>query len=132
MPTGALTLDLLAEPMSICRLAADAPVPAWAMAAPFFCVARTTEELSIMCATARVPAGTTESSGWRLLRLAGPFEFSEVGVLLRVAAPLAEADVSIMPVATWDTDYVLVREAQLGEALVALRAAGHAVRTAGA
>lgn len=125
---------MLPEPLTVCRLAADAAIPEWAAAAGSFCsVTRTADELSVICATERVPSNASAASntarqdGWRALKLVGPFAFTEVGVLLRVAAPLAAAGVSILAVATFDTDYVLVREAQLTTALDALRATGHAV-----
>jgi hypothetical protein len=123
----ALVLDLLPEPLSICRLAAGAPLPAWAMARAFFSVTRTAHELSIVCPDALVPAELSASGGWRALMLRGPFDMALVGITLAVAAPLARAGVSIMPIATFDTDYVLVRGEQLDRAVDALRAAGHTV-----
>ena len=81
--------------------------------------------------TDAVSALVAREDGLRALRLVGPFAFTGVGVLLRVAAPLADAGVGILPVATFDTDYVLVPEARLPDALAALRAAGHAVVLAG-
>jgi hypothetical protein len=44
-----------------------------------------------------------------------------------VAAPLAEAGVPIFPIATHDTDWVLVPGAQLDDAVRALRGAAHDV-----
>jgi uncharacterized protein len=127
-----LTIAVLPEPLSICRLAPEAAVPAWALAAPFCTVTRTRAELSLICASDRVPAaGVADglvSHGWRALMLVGPFDLAEVGILLRVAGPLAAAGVSIMPVATYDTDYVLVRAPQLATALHALHAAGNVVQ----
>jgi len=123
-----LTIYLLSGPLSICRLAAHAPIPEWATAAPFFALTRTADELSIICASDRVPAGVTANGEWRAFRLVGPFEFAEVGILLRVAAPLAAAGVSILPLATYDTDYVLVRTLQLAAAVAALRGDGHEIR----
>jgi len=123
-----LTIDLLSGPLSICRFAADAPIPEWATAAPFFAVTRTADELSIICATDRVPRGVTANGEWRALKLVGPFDFAEVGILLRVAGPLAAAGVSIMPLATYDTDYVLVRAPQLAAAVAALQGDGHEIR----
>lgn len=58
----------------------------------------------------------------------GPFDLQEVGLFAAVAVPLAEAHVSILPFATYNTDYILVRQAQLRRALAALRGAGHIVR----
>ena len=136
-PTRApLTLDVLAEPLSVVRFSADTPVPDWALhAGSFGSVTRTADELSIVCATAHVPstplaASVARDDGWRALKVVGPFAFTEVGVLLQVAAPLAAAGISILAMATFDTDYVLVQEPQLARAVAELRAAGHTVRGA--
>jgi hypothetical protein len=59
--------------------------------------------------------------------VAGVFEFSAVGVLAALVAPLAEAGVAVLAVATYDTDYLLVKEEDLGTAVDALRRAGHVV-----
>ena len=131
-----LTLDVLAEPLSVLRLSADADAPEWALrAGSFGSVTRTADELSVVCATTRVPAtqpdeGMAREDGWRALQVVGPFAFTEVGVLLQVAAPLAAAGISILAVATFDTDYVLVQETQLSRAITELRQAGHTVRGA--
>ena len=130
----ALTLDVLAEPLSVLRFAADADVPAWALrSGSFGTVTRTAHELSVVCATARVspgslPTDAAREDGWRALEVAGTFAFTEVGVLLQVAAPLAAVGISILAIATFDTDYVLVQETRLTRAVAALRRAGHTVR----
>jgi hypothetical protein len=62
-----------------------------------------------------------------VLQVAGPLEFSLTGVLAAIATPLAEAGVSIFAISTFDTDYVLVKEAALGKGVEALRGAGHVV-----
>jgi hypothetical protein len=129
-------LDVLAESLSVLRFSTDADVPEWALrGGAFGSVTRTADELSVVCATARVPspppASVAREDGWRVLQVVGPFAFTEVGVLLQVAAPLAAARISILAMATFDTDYVLVQESQLARAIVQLRAAGHTVRDPG-
>jgi hypothetical protein len=126
-----LEIDVLPEPLAICRLDVDAALPAWATARPFFSVSRTHSELSIICPASQIPAGVPASLGWRALGLRGPFDFALVGITLSVAQPLAAAGVSIMPIATHDTDYVLVHGDQLARAVEALRAAGHLVHLPG-
>ena len=136
MVRAPLTLDVLAERLSVLRFSADADVPGWALrAGSFGSVTRTVDELSVVSATVNVPsmplpAGTAREDGWRALMVVGPFAFTEVGVLLQVAAPLAAAGISILAIATFDTDYVLVQETQLARAAAELRAAGHTVRDA--
>ena len=122
-----LRISLLVGQMSVCRLDGASEVPNWALQGGFFSVTRTSEELSVVCPEGAAPEGVRCEGGWRVLKLAGPFEFSEVGVLLSVAWPLAEAGVGIFVVSTFDTDYVHVKEEQLGSAVAALRGRGHEV-----
>lgn len=121
------SLELLPGRFALCRLAADAAVPAWAAAAAFSSVTRTRDELSIVCEEGGVPEEVKHERGWRCLKLVGPFDLGLVGVLVSVLQPLAGAGVSIFALSTFDTDYVLVRGGQLSEAIAALRRAGHAV-----
>jgi hypothetical protein len=121
------TLELLPGELAICRLPGEAPVPAWASSGSVAAIVRTRSELSVTCAQESVPPEVVASRDWRALELRGPFDHGLVGILVEVATPLARAGVSIMPIATYDTDYVLVRTSQLGAAMAALRAAGHTV-----
>ena len=127
MSDRSLTLVVLLEPLAICRLAPDSPIPAWATQRSFFSVTRTRDELSVVCPAAQVPPDVAAHRRWRALKVLGPFELSIVGVLLSVAAPLAAAGVSILALATYETDYILVQQEQLATAIQALREAGHRV-----
>lgn len=88
---------------------------------------RTADELSIISAEGAVPAGVKCEPGWRVFQVEGPFEFSAVGVLLAVLRPLNDAGISILAVSTFDTDYVIVKEAAVAPAVCALTATGHRV-----
>ena len=122
-----LTLQLVAGDFAVCRLSPHEPVPAWAGSAVFSSVTRTADELSIVCPAAPVPANIKAERGWRLLKFSGPFDFSAVGILASVTAPLAHAGISLLALATFDTDYVLVPAARIDEAIRTLEAAGHTV-----
>jgi hypothetical protein len=128
MANRQLTLDVLGDRFAISRLGGEAAVPPWATAGAFFSITRTRDEVSVVCAEADVPEGTKSERGWRCLRVAGPIEFSVVGVLAALAVPLAAAGVSLFAVSTFDTDYLLVKENDLPAAREALRRAGHVVR----
>jgi hypothetical protein len=127
-PNASLRLSVLEERFAVCRLGPGAEIPPWSTSAPFFCVTRTPDELSVVCPEERVPAGITCECGWRAFKLEGPFDFGLVGVLASVVAPLVESEVGILAMATYDTDYVLVQESQLYHAMAALRERGHEVR----
>ena len=120
-------LSILPGSFAIVRLAADAPLPSWASAGDFFSVTRTSDELSVVCLATQVPSSLTAETGWRALKVQGPFALSEIGVLAALAAALAHAKVSLFAISTFDTDYLLVSDKSLDAAVAALRAAGHIV-----
>ena len=123
--TRHLELTLLLERFAISRLAADAPIPEWATEGPFFSLTRTGDELSVVTELSRVPVGVQSQAGWRVLKVHGPFVLSEIGVLASLAAPLAEAKISLLAISTFDTDYLLVSSESLPAAIAALELAGH-------
>ena len=146
MPHAPLRLSVLDERLAVCRLDPPAGLPPWATAAPFYCVTRTPGELSVVCPEGIVPDGVTREGGWRALGLEGPFDPGQVGVLVSMIAPLAQAGVGTFAVSTFDTGkpkvapedpgtiatfglYVLVKEPQLAAAVAALRDHGHEVRS---
>jgi hypothetical protein len=119
-----MRLSVLSPTFAICRMAANAAVPEWALGGSFFTVTRTEDELSIVCETARVPMGIQVELPWRALKLHGPIPFAVTGVIASLTKPLADAQISVSVVATYDTDYLLVKSDRLGEAIQALRSAG--------
>jgi hypothetical protein len=120
-----LVFDVLPEPLAICRLAADDGLPAWAFGgAGFWSVSRRADELSIMGPDAAIPSSVARDAPWRGLAVRGPMDLTIVGVAAAFTAPLAAAGVAVMPVATYDTDVVLVHERDLATAVGALRGAG--------
>jgi hypothetical protein len=109
---------------AVCRLAPDVAVPAWA-AGPFVNITLTADELAIICPAGNVPAGVRAERDWRVLKLVGPFPFTAVGVLASLAGPLAVAGISLLSIATYDTDYFLVKSDVFDRAVAVLVAAGH-------
>lgn len=125
--THRLTLTVLPDTFAVCRLDAGSAVPAWATSGSFFSITRTAEELSVVCKQAVVPDGVRCERDWRCVQLAGPIPFSTVGVLASLVQPLAQACVSVFAVSTFNTDYLLVKAADLERAIDAWRRCGHTV-----
>ena len=123
-----LSLTVLPGRLAICRLPPDVAIPECPPQAKFWSVTRTAEELSIILPEESVHPGWQAETGWRGLKVQGPLDFDLTGVLASLAAPLAEASVSILTISTYNTDYILVKENNLEKAKQALRASGHTLQ----
>ena len=121
-------LELMPCTLGICRLASGTDIPPWVTAAAFFSATATADELSVVYPEASIPDEVVCSRGWRALKVKGPLDFSEVGVLVALAVPLADAGIPIFAVSTYDTDILLVRSADLEAAVDRLEVAGHRIR----
>jgi hypothetical protein len=121
-----LTLTVLAETLAICRLA-PGTVPLWIAAADFVSITQTIDELSIVCREANVPSDVKADRGWRALKVAGPLDLALTGVLASLVNPLAEAQINLFAISTFDTDYLLVKGYNLAGACDVLRGAGFVV-----
>jgi len=120
-------LSVVVETFAICRLESGTAAP-WAAPSAFTSVTRTPEETCVVCPEDQVPNGIVHQGGWRCLKVAGPLDFSMVGLLASLATALAAAQVSIFALSTFDTDYLFVRQRDLAASVAALERAGHHVR----
>jgi hypothetical protein len=127
MTSPKLALEVLPDELAVCRLPVDAPVPKWAWSGELTSITSTDEELSLVCAADPVPTEITHTAGWRALKIRGPLDFSLVGILAGITGVLADAEVAIFAISTYDTDYILVRGDQLETAVAALCMAGYEV-----
>jgi hypothetical protein len=121
-----LRMTTLGGRFAVCRLDADAPLPSWP-SGTFVSITRTPHELSIVCDESSVPDDVRAERDWRALRVEGPIPFEVTGVAAGICAPLAAAGISVFLVATFVTDYLLVKTEAYGRAVDALRASGIAV-----
>lgn len=119
------TLSVVPGRYVIVRLDTDADVPSWAFdrRGGFASVTWTDRELSLILPEEAVPAAFRPTGTWSCLRIEGPFDLDEPGVLASCVGPMAAAGLSVFAVATHDTDYLLVREVDTARS--ALEAAGH-------
>jgi uncharacterized protein len=122
-----VTLDVVPGAYAICRLNAAAAAPAWATGGAFSSITRTATELSIVCASDDVPTDVEAQRGYRALAVRGPLDFGLIGLVAHLSTTLAAVAISIFVVSTYDTDYLLLRDADLDRAAAALRDAGHTV-----
>ena len=121
-----MKLQVLEYKLSIVRLSAGEAIPAWAMTSEFFSISKTKDELSIVCDAMVVPQDVLiQNHGWKCIQVVGPLDFALTGILSELAQPLAQANVSIFAISTYDTDYLLVKMDTLDKTIEVLASEGH-------
>lgn len=125
-----IKLKILPQAYAVARLEPQAAIPDWADGAGFVSISRTDDELSIVCVEGRVPQSVRKDAGWTCLKLLGPFEFAETGIVLSVIRPLSDNGVGIFVVSTFDGDHLLVKTSDLEKAVTLLVQAGHSLSDA--
>lgn len=116
-----LTLQFLPGTYAIHRLNPDAEIPNQIFKAEFFSVVKTRDEISIVCPEEINISGGEVETDWVCLKVLGPLDFSLTGILAGISTCLAEADISIFAISTYDTDYILVKAKDQAETMTALR-----------
>ena len=117
------------QAMAVVRLDPGAPDPDWVHGLPLASVSRTADEISVVCPTSSLPEplpGPMEGP-FTVVRAAGALEFSQIGVLLRLLRPLADAGIPVLSVSTFDTDWVLVPAAKTSQAISVWKHDGYSV-----
>ena len=91
-------------------------------------IGKTDEEISLVCETNDVPENTIErEDGWRGFRIQGILDFSLIGILSKLSGILADNKIGIFAVSTFNTDYILVKDADFEKSLAVLLNAGDTV-----
>jgi hypothetical protein len=124
-----MRLVMSRQAIAVVRLPVGAPDPEWARGAPLVSVTRTRRETSVIVPTSSVPE---EVPGPVQGPLVGvyvdePLDFSQVGILVGLLKPLADAGIPVLTVSTYDTDWVLLESSKAAAASSVWRAAGYQV-----
>ena len=124
-----LKLTVLDGEYAIHHLLPESDLPSNVLKGDFFAIVRTEDELSIVC-DAHLPITSKKcETGWACLKILGPLDFALTGVLARISNVLAEANISIFALSTYDTDYILVKTNTLPAAKKILKKAGYIFET---
>lgn len=122
-----LKLTLLPGRLAVCRLDEAGPIEVRPAGGVFWSLTVARGERSLVCAEDQAPKGAVIEAGWRLLGVEGPLALTQTGVLAALSGLLASAGVPVFVVSTYDTDYLLIKEAHLSAAVGCLREGGHKV-----
>ncbi len=120
-----MELKKLNQELTICKVRSITDID---LSKDFYFIGKTDEELSLVCRTEDTPKETTErDDGWRGFRIQGVLNFSLIGILSKISGILAENEIGIFAVSTYNTDYILVKKENFDRAMKALALEGYVV-----
>ena len=103
-----MELKRLDYDLTICKVKSIQDID---LSGEFYYIGKTDEELSVVCITKNTPENTTErDDGWKCFRIQGVLDFSLIGILSKISGILADNQIGIFAVSTFNTDYVLVKK----------------------
>lgn len=126
---GPWTLIEHAEPISLIRLDPGSDLPNWADGLPLTSVIWSARETTVVCPSRCVPdslPGTIEGP-MTAFELGEDLSFTVSGVMSALAVPLAEAQVSLFALSTFDTHWVLVAAQSTQAAKASWARDGHTI-----
>lgn len=122
---GGIELERLPYELSVCKIHSPTDIR---QEDDFYFIGRTKEELSLVCKTESVPADAiAREDGWRAFRIQGELDFSLIGILSKLTGILAENQIGIFAISTYNTDYILVKKENFDRALNVLGQAGYRI-----
>lgn len=120
-----MKIEVLKDDFSVCKVADYTGVN---LEDKFCFTGRTDEEKSLVCPTTNVPQNTVErEDGWKAFRIQGTMEFSLIGILSRISTLLAENEIGIFAISTYNTDYILAKAENFQKALTVLEHKGYQI-----
>ncbi len=119
------TLSVLDDIFAIHSLSEDSSIPAVVLSSDFYFIGKTNDELSLVVKQSLNIDAVETDRDWRVMEVLGPLNLSMIGIMAQISQCLAQAEVSIFVVSTFETDYILVKNQQLEIAVNALTSAGY-------
>ena len=120
-----MVLKKLPCDLTVCKVPDEAEIN---LKKEFYFIGKTDEELSLVCRTEDTPDVTTDrDDGWKVFRIEGVLDFSLIGILSKIAGVLADNQIGIFAVSTYNTDYFLVKKENFDRAMAALAGAGYLI-----
>ena len=123
--SGTMELSIIHHRLTVCKVTSISDIHT---DADFYFIGKTDEELSLVCKTEDTPRNAlSRDDGWRGFRIQGILDFSLIGILSKLSGILAENQIGIFAVSTYNTDYILVKENNFERALEILASRGYTI-----
>ncbi|BDA60447.1 ACT domain-containing protein [Shewanella xiamenensis] len=122
-----MTLAVHTRQYTIHSFSPKAQIPTEVFAEEVYFICKTEEGLTLVVPSELALDSLEQETNWSCLEVLGPLGFSLTGILSKIASTLADVQISIFALSTFDTEYILVKKNCLQGAIAALKKAGYKI-----
>ena len=115
-----MELKILDNKLKVVKLEPNETVPEIIYKQEFYSIAKTDEELSIVVNEDVNILSNVVEDNWKAIKIVGTLDFALIGILSKISTILAQAEISIYALSTYNTDYILVKADKLEKAIKVL------------
>jgi hypothetical protein len=129
-----MNLILFRETFAICKLTDDADWSHWPVDGPLHVQINDPHGKTVICDAELAEnrdIDIVNRSLWRCFQIDAVMDFNTLGVIAGLSRILADCQITLMVICSFETDYLLVPPKDVQQASDALRMAGHRIREAG-
>ena len=119
-----MKLQILQGTYQLVKLPEGSAIPQEVLAQEFYTVSKTHDELSIIVSDS-VVIESNYIETWRIIKFVENMDLSLIGITSKISTVLANENINACYVATYNTDYVLVKNDKLEKAITVLEKAGY-------
>ena len=86
----------------------------------FLSITKTNDEVSVICEEKLSVGAIKCEKNWKILKINSQLDFSLIGIISTITKKLAEANIPVFVISTYNTDYFLIKKDMLDETIDAL------------
>jgi hypothetical protein len=116
-----ITLIPLPGNFTISQVSDYKNIPPEIFKSEFYSITKTGEEISIISDCTAKFSDIKSSEGWKCFRVEGILDFSLVGIINAITAPLKDNKITVNVLSTFNTDYIFVKEESFQKAIEVFR-----------
>ena len=115
-----MQLKILNNKLKVVKLKSNETVPEIVYKQEFYSITKTDEEQSIVLDEGIEIQSNIVEDNWRAIKIVGTLDFALIGILSKISTILAQSEISIFAISTYNTDYILVKADKLEKAIKVL------------
>lgn len=120
-----MQLKVLDNKLKVVKLKISDKIPEIVFNQEFYSITKTDEEVSIVLNENIDIQSDVIEYNWKAIKIVGMLDFALIGILSKISTLLAQAEISIFAISTYNTDYILLKADKLEEAIEVLKKNGY-------